>query len=74
MAGSFGFEKGEKYQISVKVAESDFLPKIKAHPDAELVADGFSCREQVKQSLGHYPLHSAQVMERALKQQVHKLH
>lgn len=68
MAGSFGFEKGERYEVSVKVAENDLLKKIDENEDALLVADGFSCREQVKQLRGYYPLHSAELLDRSLKQ------
>ncbi len=47
LAGNFGVEKGH-YEVSVKVAEHDLLPALKAHPDAIVLADGFSCRKQVK--------------------------
>jgi FAD/FMN-containing dehydrogenase/Fe-S oxidoreductase len=67
MAGSFGFEAGEKYEVSMAVANKDLIPKIKGRKDETLVADGFSCREQVKQILGHYPLHTAEVVLKKLK-------
>ncbi|EPD33445.1 hypothetical protein HMPREF9306_00985 [Propionimicrobium lymphophilum ACS-093-V-SCH5] len=46
LAGNFGVEKGH-YEVSVKVAEHDLLPAIKAHPGAVVLSDGFSCRKQV---------------------------
>ncbi len=46
LAGNFGVEKGH-YDVSVKVAEHDLLPALHAHPDAIVLADGFSCRKQV---------------------------
>jgi FAD/FMN-containing dehydrogenase/Fe-S oxidoreductase len=69
MAGAFGFEKGEKYEVSIKMGEHDLIPKIKESEGDLIVADGFSCREQVKHMLGHYPLHSAQVMAQAIRKQ-----
>uniref|UniRef100_UPI003735545B FAD-binding and (Fe-S)-binding domain-containing protein n=1 Tax=Luteococcus sp. TaxID=1969402 RepID=UPI003735545B len=47
LAGNFGVEKGH-YEVSVKVAEHDLLPALHKHPDAIVLADGFSCRKQVK--------------------------
>ena len=46
LAGNFGVEKGH-YEVSVKVAEHDLLPAVAAHPDAIVLADGFSCRTQL---------------------------
>jgi hypothetical protein len=38
--------------VSVKVAEHDLLPAVTAHPDAIVLADGFSCRTQLAQLAG----------------------
>ena len=66
MAGSFGFEAG-KYDVSVAVGERVLLPAVRAaDPGALIVADGFSCREQVAQLTGRGALHLAQVMQMAL--------
>ena len=46
LAGNFGVERGH-YEVSVKVAEHDLLPAVRAHPDAIVLADGFSCRTQL---------------------------
>lgn len=46
LAGNFGVERGH-YEVSVKVAEHDLLPALREHPDAIVLADGFSCRKQV---------------------------
>ena len=68
MAGSFGFEK-EKYEISMKVGERKLLPRARGcPPDILLLADGFSCREQVEQGAGKVPLHVAQVLQLALRE------
>ena len=62
MAGPFGFEK-EKFVISQTLAERVLLPAIRAAaPDAILIADGFSCREQIAQNSPRRALHLAQVL------------
>jgi FAD/FMN-containing dehydrogenase/Fe-S oxidoreductase len=67
MAGSFGFEK-EKYEISLAIAELELLPAVrKAPPDCLIIADGFSCREQIAQCTGRQTHHLAQVIQMALK-------
>jgi predicted DNA-binding protein with PD1-like motif len=68
MAGSFGFEGGH-YDVSMKIGEQSLLPAVRQAPrDALVVADGFSCREQVRHATGRKPLHSAQVLQMALRQ------
>jgi Fe-S oxidoreductase/FAD/FMN-containing dehydrogenase len=62
MAGSFGFEK-EKYEVSIACGERVLLPAVRAAGDDTLViADGFSCREQIAQVTGRQALHIAQVL------------
>ena len=52
MAGAFGFE-AEHYEVSLAVAERVLLPAVRAAgPDALILADGFSCREQIGQLSG----------------------
>ena len=46
LAGNFGVERGH-HEMSVAVARTHLLPTLKAHPDAIVLADGFSCRKQV---------------------------
>ncbi len=66
MAGSFGFEK-EKYEVSVAIGELELLPAVrKTPPDSLIIADGFSCREQISQCAGREALHLAQVIQMAL--------
>jgi FAD/FMN-containing dehydrogenase/Fe-S oxidoreductase len=63
MAGSFGFE-AEKYDISLTIAEKGMLPKIRScSRDTLIVANGFSCREQIEQLTGRKTLHLAQLLE-----------
>lgn len=67
MAGAFGFER-EHYELSLAVGEHDLLPRARAlERDDLLVADGFSCREQLRQSVGRRPLHLAEVLREALR-------
>jgi Fe-S oxidoreductase len=61
MAGSFGFEK-EHYEISAKIGERALLPAARgAGADTLIIADGFSCREQIRQLAGREALHTAEV-------------
>src|SRR6185436_8306130 len=69
MAGSFGFEAGQKYELSLQIAERKLLPAVRAAPDRLLVADGFSCREQIRQATGRSPLHLAEVLRLGLRAQ-----
>ncbi|HLW86679.1 MAG TPA: FAD-linked oxidase C-terminal domain-containing protein, partial [Candidatus Sulfotelmatobacter sp.] len=68
MAGSFGFEK-DKYGISIAVGELELLPAVRQAPqDSLIIADGFSCREQIAQGAGRYALHLAEVIQMGLRQ------
>ena len=68
MAGAFGFERGEHYDVSMKIAERALLPAARRAPeDTLLIADGFSCREQIEQTTGRHPLHLAEVLSMALR-------
>ncbi|HET8591311.1 MAG TPA: FAD-binding and (Fe-S)-binding domain-containing protein [Nakamurella sp.] len=63
MAGSFGYEAGERYDVSMACGERVILPKVRqADGSTVLVADGFSCREQIYQATGRRALHVAQVL------------
>ena len=70
MAGSFGFEAGERFEVSMKAGERVLLPAVRAAAaDSLIIADGFSCREQIRQATGRQALHSAQVLQMALKKE-----
>ena len=66
MAGSFGFEEGEKYEISMKVGERRILPAVREMTEDLLMTDGFSCREQIKHGAGKMPEHPAEIIARAV--------
>jgi hypothetical protein len=66
MAGAFGFRE-ETYAASVKIGNLSVLPKVKAaEAQTLIVADGFSCREQIEGLSGRGTLHLAEVLDRAL--------
>ncbi len=66
MAGSFGFE-AEKYALSKTIAERGILrPLSEIRPETAILANGFSCREQIEQLTGRRTLHIAELLEQAL--------
>jgi Fe-S oxidoreductase len=67
MAGSFGFERGDHYAVSMACGERALLPAVRdAGKDVLIIADGFSCREQIAQATDRRALHLAQVIQMAL--------
>jgi Fe-S oxidoreductase len=68
MAGAFGFEK-KKYDVSRAIGELELLPAVRQAPtDWLIVADGFSCREQIAQETDRHALHLAEVLQMALRE------
>jgi Fe-S oxidoreductase len=66
MAGPFGFQK-DKFAISQTIGERVLLPAVRrAAPDTLVVADGFSCREQILQGAGRPAMHLAEILKMAL--------
>jgi FAD/FMN-containing dehydrogenase/Fe-S oxidoreductase len=66
LAGSFGFERGEHYDVSMAAGERVILPAVRAaEPQTLIIADGFSCREQIAHATDRRPLHLAQVLRLA---------
>jgi Fe-S oxidoreductase len=65
MAGSFGYE-AEHHEMSMKMAELKLFPALRAAPEAIVVADGTSCRHQIRDGLGREALHAARLLERLL--------
>ncbi|HYP44160.1 MAG TPA: FAD-binding and (Fe-S)-binding domain-containing protein [Propionibacteriaceae bacterium] len=66
LAGNFGVEKGH-YEVSVLVAEHDLLPAVVAHPDALVLADGFSCRTQLAELASREAITLAELLTREPK-------
>jgi Fe-S oxidoreductase len=68
LAGSFGFVAGDRYDVSIAVAEDRFAPRLRLTDPASLVImDGFSCREQTTHLALHpeAPWHLAEVVDAA---------
>jgi Fe-S oxidoreductase len=63
MAGGFGFEKGDHYDVSIKCGERVLLPEVrKAESQALVMTNGFSCHEQILQQTGKKAMHLAEVL------------
>ena len=68
MAGYFGYEKGDHYDVSVKAGERVLLPAVRNFDsNGFIIADGFSCREQIEQNTNRKGLHLAQVLDMGLQ-------
>ena len=65
MAGSFGFEAAH-HQVSMQMAELTLLPAVRAAPDALVVADGTSCRQQIADGAQRQALHAARLFDQQL--------
>lgn len=67
LAGSFGYE-AEHYEISMKIGERVLLPSVRtADRDTIIVADGFSCRQQISHGTSRHAMHLAEVLQMALR-------
>ena len=66
MAGSFGYEVNH-YEVSMRMAERSLLPAVRsAAPEALIVADGTSCRQQIWDGAKRSAVHVARVLAAAL--------
>ncbi len=66
MAGAFGFEK-DHYDISLAIGERVLLPAVReASQETLILADGFSCRQQIVQATGRRPLHLAEMLKQLM--------
>ena len=65
MAGSFGYEAAH-YKVSMQMAELSLLPAIRQQPGAIVVADGTSCRHQIKDGAARDAVHVAALLARQL--------
>jgi Fe-S oxidoreductase len=67
MAGAFGYERGEHYRVSIACGERVLLPAVRnAEANTLILADGFSCREQIVQTTGKRAMHLAEALALAL--------
>jgi FAD/FMN-containing dehydrogenase/Fe-S oxidoreductase len=66
MAGAFGYQ-AETIDVSKAMAELSLLPAVrKADADAIVVADGTSCRHQIKDGAGREAIHVARLLADSL--------
>src|SRR5207245_1214009 len=67
MAGAFGYE-ADKYDVSIACGERVLLPEVrKAGLSTIVMADGFSCKEQIEQQTSRHALHLAEVIQMAMR-------
>jgi len=67
MSGSFGY-RPEFYETSKRIAGLALLPALEADPGRAVVANGFSCREQIEDLGARRTLHLAEVLAEGLDQ------
>ena len=66
MAGAFGFD-AEHFDVSMQMAELNLLPAVRAVDEhTSIVADGVSCRQQIRDGSGRQAVHVARVLASAL--------
>jgi len=71
MAGAFGYG-ADTIDASFRMAELSLLPAVrKAGADALVVADGTSCRHQIRDGSGREALHAARVLAMGLEGSAH---
>ncbi|MDP1740819.1 FAD-binding and (Fe-S)-binding domain-containing protein [Polaromonas sp.] len=66
MAGSFGYESSH-YEVSMQMAELSLLPAVRQQPDAIVVADGTSCRHQIRDGAQREAVHVAVLLAQQLR-------
>jgi Fe-S oxidoreductase len=70
MAGAFGYG-ADTYEVSMAMGELSLLPAVRAAPPAAtIVANGFSCRHQIRDGSGRTALHAVRVLRNALSEAV----
>ena len=68
MAGAFGYGR-DTIDVSLAMGELSLLPAVRnAGADTLIVADGTSCRQQIRDGAGREPLHVARVLAASLAQ------
>ena len=66
MAGTFGYQP-ETQAVSHAMAEAGLLPAVRAAAaDDIVIADGTSCRHQIRDLAGREAMHSVRLLEQAL--------
>jgi FAD/FMN-containing dehydrogenase/Fe-S oxidoreductase len=70
LAGNFGFEQGH-YEVSQACAERVLYPALRADQQAAVVADGYSCRTQIRQGVNREAVHLAHLAAAVLQPATH---
>ena len=65
MAGSFGYETG-KYEVSMRIGEQLLFPAVRNRGEAEVLAQGTSCRHQMHDGAQYHSRHPIEIMAEAL--------
>jgi Fe-S oxidoreductase len=65
MAGSFGYQ-ADHFAISMQMAEANLLPAIRRRPEAIIVADGTSCRHQIRDGTRRQAVPVARLLDQLL--------
>jgi Fe-S oxidoreductase len=66
MAGGFGYQS-ETFDASRAMGELSLFPRLREAPgDTLIVADGFSCRHQIRDGAQRAALHVVEALDRAL--------
>jgi Fe-S oxidoreductase len=66
MAGAFGYG-ADTYDVSMAMGELSLLPAVRAAPaQTRLVADGFSCRHQIRDGTGRSAQHVISVLRESI--------
>jgi Fe-S oxidoreductase len=72
MAGAFGFDKNH-YDVSIACGERVLLPAVRsAGEDVLIVADGFSCREQIASQTKRRAIHLADLLALAIAERTRR--
>ncbi|HVZ42805.1 MAG TPA: FAD-linked oxidase C-terminal domain-containing protein [Ramlibacter sp.] len=66
MAGAFGYEASH-VEVSMAMAQLSLFPALRAQRGAIVVADGTSCRHQIRDGLGREAVHAAVLLAGQLK-------
>jgi Fe-S oxidoreductase len=65
MAGTYGLEQ-EHSSMSTSLAQMDLWPALDEAPEAQIIANGFSCRQQIAAHEERSAMHLAQLLRDAL--------
>jgi Fe-S oxidoreductase len=65
MAGSFGYEAAH-HDVSMQMAELSLLPRVRATPEAIIIADGTSCRHQIRDGTSREAISAVRLLDQLL--------